>query len=127
MHATEAPANPHAARAAECERRGRQTHIRFGSPLAEGDDALILSYNHRDGRLEDGLSVYAAWAMPDGTYILDMRGVDMLSLLFGGFTSRPAWEVWGEVIGTGSDGEPIIDIDGAECEKIGVIELGYVI
>lgn len=75
-------------------------YFRFGRlPEDSGRDyygtALGLrSTNHRDGTLEDGVSVYPG-NLDGDTLILDLRGIDALSgiLLMAG---RPVFEVTGE-------------------------------
>jgi hypothetical protein len=108
-----------AARAAECEQTGTPVHVRFG--YARPGTA---STNHRDGSSEAGLSVYAGWRMPDGQIVLDLRGVDTTSFLFGGFTSRPAYLATGTETGRGADGEPLLIRH--RLRKLGQIEVEYV-
>lgn len=108
------------ARRTECDRDGRRVYVRFGyaRPGAR-------STNHRDSLTEVGLSVYAGWRMPGGGVVLDLRGVDTFSCLFGGFAGRVAYEATGREVGTGSDGEPLLA--GVRLRKIGKIEVEYVV
>lgn len=66
------------------------------------------SCNHRDDRYEAGVSVYAAWRMPDGAVVLDLRGVDWISHVMSNFAERTMHIAGGVRIGTGSDGEPLL-------------------
>lgn len=80
----------------------REVFVRFGDPPEGG-----LSTDHRDGSLEDGLSVYRGWETPDGDYVVDQRAVDPMFLLYN--RNRPAFEAEGEYVGQGGDGEPVIE------------------
>jgi len=85
------------------EREGELTFIRFGQ-LPEGG----RSRDYRDGRLEAGVAAYRAWRMPDGRYLIDLRGVDAASFLFIR-DARPVLELAGELAGQPtSDGTPAL-------------------
>ncbi|MEV0732349.1 hypothetical protein [Polymorphospora sp. NPDC050346] len=92
-------------RRSECERDGRRVFVRYGFARSG-----YRSVNRRDDRLEAGLSVYPAWIMPDGAVVLDMRGIDFVSFLFGAFRERQMYVAMGRPtpVGTGSDGEPLL-------------------
>lgn len=89
---------------AEAEASGRRCFLRIGAPPASG-----RSLDHRDGRAEDGVSVYAGWCLPGDRYVIDLRGVDVISSLFIISDDAPVYEVTGTVLDTvGSDGEPLL-------------------
>lgn len=102
-------------RAAECEHTGTPVRVRFGYARPG-----TTSTNHRDGTAEAGLSVYAGWRLPDGQVVLDLRGLDTTSYLFGAFTSRPAYLATGQDAGRGADGEPLLTRH--RLRKLGVLE-----
>lgn len=87
---------------AEESKYGRRLYIRFGNIPRAG-----YSVNHRDNVSEAGVSVYAAWEMADGSYTIDMDGVDAAFLLFN--PGRAAYEMAGELVGVGADGEPLLE------------------
>lgn len=88
---------------ARCNAGGTQIYIRFGDIPESG-----CSYNHKDDHPEAGVSVYAAWLLPGNTVAIDLRGQDSLSAMFI-ISNRPACQVTGIVVATGSDGEPILE------------------
>lgn len=61
--------------------------------------APSISTNHRDGTAEDGISVYE---IKNGTAELVGWHFD--------FLSRPAFRGTGQIVGWGSDGEPLVRI-----------------
>jgi len=85
-------------------------YIRFGEPPADG-----LSTNHLDPqnpKKEIGVSCYPAIVykgklMPVLPDYNRMAAVDMEWLM-----DRPRFEIFGEEIGTGSDGEPLLKVTG---------------
>jgi hypothetical protein len=84
-------------------------YIRFGSLPGGGK-----SRNHLTGEFEDGVSCYEAIFRPDGSFEL-LAGPDSLrSLASGGLLTRPAYRLWGEVVGKGSDGEPVLRVKRIE-------------
>lgn len=67
------------------------------------------SYNHRDQFFEQGVSVYNAMFYENGEYeIVYSNDIQLFGSV--SYASRPAYRVWGDVVGTGSDGEPLIGI-----------------
>jgi hypothetical protein len=76
----------------------------------------LLSFNHRDEFFEKGLSVYEA-CLIDGllvpvTFRMRDEGCEGIS------AGRPCYEIIGDVVGQGSDGEPVL----ANPEVVGVCE-----
>ncbi len=80
---------------------GAPCYIRFGK-LPRGG----RSRNHITGELEAGVSVYRAAKTGTDEYIIDMRGVDAGSGMFI-IAGEPSL-ITGDVVGTGSDGEPLL-------------------
>lgn len=95
---------------------GSPCYIRFGK-LPKGG----RSRNHITGELEAGVSVYPAAKVSDG-YIVDMRGIDAGSGLFI-VQGRDAYLVTGDVVGMGSDGEPLL----ANCKARKMSECSIVV
>ena len=84
---------------------GEEGYIRFGDVPKSGK-----SYNYRDNFFEKGVSAYHAVFFPDGGYeILQHNPFE----LFGAhlYSNRPAYRLYGEEIGTGSDGEPVLKVN----------------
>lgn len=85
-------------------------YVRLGNLPSGG-----RSRNRATGGSEAGVSVFVAEIAPDGRWrpILDTPQLlgSYLSLIA---DERPAYRVYGQVIGTGSDGEPLMQIDRAE-------------
>lgn len=84
--------------------RGEKGYIRFGDIPESGK-----SYNYRDNFYEEGVSAYHAVFFPDGSYeILQHNPFE----LFGAhlYSNRPAYRLYGEELGTGSDGEPVLKV-----------------
>ena len=80
--------------------------IRFGDCPKDGK-----SFNHRDRVYEDGVSVFEAeFAGKDYRLLFDNH-VLMPSYL--SVCDRPAYRIYGDVIGTGADGEPLIKVSKA--------------
>lgn len=94
----------------------KQAYIRYGGLPKERK-----SYNSREDIYEDGVSVYRAtvYAAEATTskgntlildrYTLDLDGVDFASTMFITKSERAAYVVEGDEIGTGADGEPILE------------------
>lgn len=80
--------------------------VRFGN-LPEGG----RSRNHRDDRLEAGVSCFDAEFSPSGAYRLLLTPV--LEVSFFSVSDRPAFRLYGERVGTGADGEPLLRVDRA--------------
>lgn len=88
----------------DAERSGHPCYLRFGRPSASG-----ASYNYREGRHEAGVSVYPAWRLPGREYVVDLRGLDVISSLFIIGTEAPVYEMTGTVLAAnGGDGEPLL-------------------
>lgn len=96
---------------------GERIYVRFGGIPASGK-----SRNHRDGTFETGVSVYEARIDADGVQILAQdlndkvstkmivaKGQDLRRMLT---TRYPLKQVFGTVVGTGSDGEPVLEVTG---------------
>ena len=93
----------------EKSRTGVKGYIRFGDIPENGK-----SYNYRDGFFEDGVSAYNALFFEDGTYeIISNNDIQ----IFGSISyaaQSPKYRLYGEQIGLGSDGEPILKVERAE-------------
>lgn len=89
-------------RIVERRKNAEKGFIRFGDiPKNE------KSFNYRDGFHENGVSVYNALFYPDGKYeILPENDIQVFGSI--SYSGRPAYRVWGDVVGTGSDGEPLL-------------------
>lgn len=81
-------------------------YIRFGS-LPEGGK----SRNHRDNTLEAGVSCFEAEIAASGAFRLLLTPVLEASYLT--VADRPAYRLYGERVGTGADGEPLLRVDKA--------------
>jgi hypothetical protein len=68
--------------------------VRHGRPVEK-------SRNHRDGTVEDGMSVY----------MLDGDEVVYVGFWFG-IAAKPAYRGRGRIVGWGSDGEPLVEVIG---------------
>ena len=83
---------------------GEEGYIRFGEVPRSGK-----SYNYRDNFFEKGVSAYHAVFFPDGSYeVLYHNPFEMFGAY--SYSSRPAYRLYGEEIGTGSDGEPVLKV-----------------
>lgn len=82
-------------------------YVRFGD-LPKGGK----SRNHRDDVLENGVSCFHAEFAPDGAYRLLLTPVLEVSYLT--VAARQAYRLYGEVVGTGADGEPLLRVERAE-------------
>ena len=94
----------------ELLRRGRPCYLRFGYPPPDG-----RSVNGFDGSKEAGLSVFAAYEVDSGRFVVDHQENLMLGALLAVYLLhperagwRPVFEVAGRRIGTGSGGEPLL-------------------
>jgi hypothetical protein len=76
--------------------------IRFGDCPFGG-----RSKNYRDNTLEDGVSVFEAEFTGNDYRLLSN---DYLFATFYTVCDRPAYRAYGDVVGTGSDGEPVLKI-----------------
>ena len=81
-------------------------YIRFGN-LPEGGK----SRNHRDNTLEAGVSCFEAEIATSGDFRLLLTPVLEVSYLT--VADRPAYRLYGERVGTGADGEPLLRVDSA--------------
>lgn len=81
-------------------------YIRFGS-LPKGGK----SRNHRDNTLEAGISCFDAEIAASGAFRLLLTPVLEVSYLT--VADRPAYRLYGERVGTGADGEPLLRVDKA--------------
>lgn len=76
--------------------------IRFGKCPKSG-----RSINHRDNVPEVGVSVFEAeFVGKDYRLLL----TDYLSVTYVSVANRPAYRVYGDVVGTGADGEPVLKV-----------------
>ena len=82
--------------------------LRYGKPPASGQ-----SYNTRDGITENGVSCYPAEFLPDGDYRIIVTEVQALQAKIYS-AGRRAYRLYGPIIGTGSDGEPLLKVERAE-------------
>lgn len=81
-------------------------YIRFGAPPEEGH-----SRNYRDNKLELGVSCFDAEITEDGNFRLLLTPVLEVSYLT--VADRPAYRLYGDRIGTGADGEPLLCVSHA--------------
>ena len=79
-------------------------YLRYGEPPADG-----LSINHRDGRSESGLSVFYGDFTSDGSY-RPVLSTDALLVSYLTVMQRDAYRVYGDIVGTGADGEPLVKV-----------------
>ncbi len=78
--------------------------VRYGKPPADG-----ISHNHRDGIPEAGVSVFYGECLPNGeARALPKHTAELGTLLGLRAKSQPLYIVTGDLIGTGSDGEPLL-------------------
>ncbi len=84
--------------------------VRFGRCPASGK-----SRNHRDGITESGVSCYNAAIAEDGSIHLESSITVLLS--GPGFVDRPAYEVRGNEVARGSDGEPVVSVQSTRRLK----------
>lgn len=85
-------------------------YLRFGNLPECG-----RSRNHANGEFEAGVSVYPAIFFDDGSYELS-NGYPTLLVGYISFRALdiPAYRVWGENVGAGSDGEPLLKVSKIE-------------
>jgi len=77
--------------------------IRFGSVPKNG-----YSINHRDNTQEAGVSAFEAEFTADNDYRVLVTPV--LEVTYYSVIDRPAFRVYGEKVGTGADGEPVLKV-----------------
>jgi len=87
---------------AQLEATAKRVFVRFGTLPNSG-----RSYNYRDNKYESGISVFNALLLHNGQVIVKPNTNYELGSLFT-LMDRDAYIVEGEVIGTGSDGEPLL-------------------
>lgn len=76
--------------------------IRFGKCPKNG-----ISINHRDNTPEYGVSVFEAeFVGKDYRLLL----TDYLEVTYVSVANRPAYRVYGDIVGTGADGEPVLKV-----------------
>ena len=79
---------------------GEAIYIRYGDLPPAG-----YSRNQATGEREAGVSVYHAYLLPGGQLVVASGYVAFCAEIF---ADRPLYRVEGEVIGVGSDGEPLL-------------------
>lgn len=99
--------------------RGDSILLRLGEIPEAG-----VSRNHRDDVLEAGVSCYrASYLAPDDpatdySWALDRAGLDPVSTSIVVAAARdrraPLYRLHGEIVGRGSDGEPLVRVERAE-------------
>lgn len=82
-------------------------YIRFGKLPNCGK-----SRNHRDNTLERGVSCFEAEFSADGSYRLLLTPVLQVTYLT--VFERDAYRLYGECVGSGADGEPVLRVDSME-------------
>jgi hypothetical protein len=78
-------------------------YIRFGAVPKDG-----RSINHRDKTPEAGVSVFEAEFTTDNDYRVLVTPI--LEVTYVSVVNRPAYRVYGEVVGVGADGEPVLKV-----------------
>ena len=78
-------------------------YVRFGDIPAEG-----RSWNHLLGQPECGVSVYEALERNGSVQVILPRLDTPVLVSLSGVNERPMYEVEGEWVGIGSDGEPLL-------------------
>lgn len=85
-------------------------YIRFGAPPKSG-----FSINHATGEREPGVSVYRAKLYDTGAVIVDTPHYSQGTFL--ALQNLPMYQVWGKIVGYGSDGEPCLKINKIKLIK----------
>lgn len=101
--ATQAAINARAAQQADEFAGCEAGYLRYGSCPKSG-----RSKNYRDNTLEAGVSVFNAEFAASGKYRI--KGDSVQAASFYQLQDRPAYRVWGEIVGTGADGEPVLRV-----------------
>lgn len=100
--ATQAVIDKAAVAAADKFANAQKGYIRFGKCPKGG-----RSVNHRDNTLESGVSVFEAeFIGKDYRVLVD----SVLEVSYLSAKDRPAYRIYGEVVGTGADGEPVLKV-----------------
>lgn len=90
---------------AEAQAKYTETgYVRFGSVPESGH-----SVNHATGAREAGVSCFRAVFDKDGSYQLLVGPKLYVSLMT--VKDREVYRLWGEEVGTGSDGEPLLKVE----------------
>ena len=79
-------------------------YIRFGAIPKSGK-----SINYATGNTESGVSVFSADFLPNGEYRLTGLNANQLWSA-SSIRNRKVYRVWGDVVGSGSDGEPVVTV-----------------
>jgi len=82
--------------------KAKKGYIRFGKCPKGG-----RSLNHRDQTLEYGVSVFEAEFVGKEYRLLL---TDYLAVTYVSVKDRPAYRIYGDVVGTGADGEPVLKV-----------------
>ncbi len=82
-------------------------YVRYGELPEDG-----RSRNYRDNVQENGVSCFEAEFAADGSYRLLLNPVLEVSYLT--VVTRQAYRLYGEVVGTGADGEPLLKVEKTE-------------
>jgi len=77
-------------------------YIRFGKCPKNG-----ISINHRDNTPENGVSVFEAEFVGKEYRLLL---TDFLQVTYVSISDRPAYRIYGDVVGIGADGEPVLKV-----------------
>ena len=80
-------------------------YIRFGDLPPNGK-----SMDHRDKIYEAGVSVFEAELAKDGSYRIIPTNYNQVETLHG-VKHRKAYRIFGEVVGKGGDGEPVVVVE----------------
>lgn len=83
-------------------KNAKKGFIRFGKCPKNGQ-----STNYRDNTLEAGVSVFEAEFVGKEYRLLL---TDYLEVTYVAVADRPAYRVYGEIVGAGSDGEPVLKV-----------------
>lgn len=82
--------------------KAKKGYVRFGDIPKSG-----RSWNHRDNIPEAGVSVFEAEFVGKEFRV----SVDsVLEVSYISVMNRPVYRIWGEVVGTGADGEPLLRV-----------------
>lgn len=93
------------------QENGEKTYVRFGELPENG-----RSFNYREDRYEEGVSVFAAYKIDRNEYVIDIRGG--MFTFSGYFDSKKAYEISGDELEVvGGDAEPLL----TNAEKIAKI------
>jgi hypothetical protein len=86
--------------------KAEEGYLRYGEPPASGISKTIYT-----DRLEKGISVVPAFFYEDGTYRIDVdRCTSQTLWTLVQIDARDIYRIWGKLVGSGTDGEPVLDI-----------------